>query len=104
MTIEAVIAQIQTKYPETYSKDKTQMLIASFEKMSPIIRKALEAYLQTDQHEQLNILGITVEKLMTENSMNEIAAYLALDWIIREPDQALKSLKKGHDIVEFPTI
>ncbi|MGE5653141.1 MAG: hypothetical protein ACM3ZQ_02580 [Bacillota bacterium] len=39
----------------------------------------------------------TVERLMHEHSMNPIAAMLTLDWLLREPEQAKASLKRGHD-------
>lgn len=44
--------------------------------------------------------GYTVKGLIKDYSMNPIAAYLTLDYLEKQPDEAKKSLKKGHDIVE----
>lgn len=39
----------------------------------------------------------SVERLMREHSMNPIAAILTLDWLLREPEKAKASLRRGHD-------
>lgn len=98
MDNQQIIQAIQSKYPDKYSSEK---ISSSLEKMSPVIKKALVEFLQNHQHPQINLEGYTVEKLVNESGMNEIAAYLTLDWIIREPEQALDSLKKGHDFTKF---
>lgn len=99
MTNEELIKSIQSKYPDVYPESKVGLLTSGFEKMSPVIRKSLEELLQTNNHLELNLLGYTVDRLINEHGMNEVAAHLTLDWIVREPDKALESLKRGHDFV-----
>lgn len=99
MSNEELVNLIQSKHPEAYPNDKVHILTSGLEKMSPLIKKALETFLRTNEHKEINLLGYSIQNLIAEQSMNEIAAYLTLDWIIREPDKAIKSLKKGHDIV-----
>lgn len=99
MSNEEIVHLIQAKYPEIYPYDKIHILTSGLEKISPLVKKALETFLQTNEHEEINLFGYSVQNLIAQQSMNEIAAYLTLDWIIREPDKAIKSLKKGHDIV-----
>lgn len=90
---------IQSKFHDIYPENKVNLLVPSLEKMSPAIKKALESFLLTGNNLELNLLGYSVEKLTREHGMNEIAAYLTLDWIVREPDKAIESLRKGHDFV-----
>lgn len=91
---------IQSKYPDKYPDNKISVLDASLDKMTPAVRKSLENFLQSGQREDINVLGYSIDKLMNEHGMNEVAAYLTIDWILREPDQALQSLQRGHDFVK----
>ena len=43
----------------------------------------------------------SLESLMASHEMTVIAAFLALDWIIREPTKAEEALNRGYNIVEF---
>ena len=45
----------------------------------------------------IEINGYKFDQLIAEHRMNPIAAFLTLDWLIREPQAAQESLKKGHD-------
>lgn len=100
MNDQEIIKEIQSLYPEQYSNDKLDVLNSSLAKMSPVIKKALIEFLQTNSQLELNLLGYSVDNLAKDHGMNEVAAYLTLDWIIREPDKALESIKRGHDFVE----
>ncbi|OGZ60922.1 MAG: hypothetical protein A2919_00135 [Candidatus Spechtbacteria bacterium RIFCSPLOWO2_01_FULL_43_12] len=101
MSNEEIVNLIQAKYPQLYPNEKIDILTSSLEKMSPVVKKALESFLSSGNNLELNLLGYSVEKLTKEHGMNEIAAYLTLDWIVREPEKAIESLKKGHDFVRF---
>lgn len=39
--------------------------------------------------------GYSIDSLCSEFEMNFVAAILTLDWIIKEPEQALPALKSG---------
>lgn len=91
---------IQTKYPDKYPDNKIDILDASLDKMTPAVKMSLENFLQNGQREDISILGYSLDKLMNEHGMNEVAAYLTIDWIMREPTHALKSLRKGHDFIK----
>ena len=41
----------------------------------------------------------TFESLTESYKMNPIAAFLTLDWLVREPKRAKESLKHGHDYI-----
>ena len=52
------------------------------------------------ENPDVEIEGYTFESLMELHKMNPIAAFLTLDWLIREPERAKESLKHGYDYVE----
>ena len=41
-----------------------------------------------------------MQRLADEHGMNPIAAYLTIDWLIKDPEAALMPLTKGHDWVK----
>ena len=49
----------------------------------------------------LDVEGYTFESLTESYKMNPIAAFLTLDWLIREPERAKGSLRRGHDILRI---
>lgn len=102
MDISNLLSLILTKYPSVYTSESAQnTLISNIEKMNPLLRISLEKVLKNKEAPEINLLGYTVETLKINHGMNEIAAYLTLDWILKEPDQALHSLEKGHDKVNI---
>lgn len=100
MNNNEIIDKIRSTYPNIYPDNKVDNLRLTLGKMSPVIKKALVSFLENGNHEEIILLGYSVEKLVKEHGMNEYAAYATLDWIIREPERAVGSLKKGHDIVK----
>lgn len=96
MNDNQIVDRILSKYPGVYEGEKGNILIPSLEKMSPVLKKALVSFLETDRHEDITLLGFSVEKLTgDEYGRNAIAAYFDLDWIIRDPDEAIASLKRN---------
>ncbi len=101
MNNEEIINKIRSLYPNTYTIDSSVSILESgIEKLTPIIKKCIIYFLQSNSHLELILLGYSIEKLKKEQGMNEIAAYLTLDWIMHDPDEAIKSLNKGHDFIK----
>ena len=82
-----------------YSEAGLDIILSGIEKLSGDLRELLEALLTGKDAPQVEVEGYTVEKLKKGHGMNEIAAVLTLDWLKREPEEAKKSLKKGHDFI-----
>lgn len=97
MNTPELINQIQTLYTNIYQADRLAKLSNSVENLAPVIRHALEHFLTTSTHLEINILGHSVQSLMQGSKQNELAAYLTLDWLIREPQRAQEVLKRGYD-------
>jgi len=92
-----LIKRLQTDFgfPPTGAQLVTDKLVAS----QPVIKAAFLKWWQTGEFTPLEIEGYTWESLMEKHSMKPIAALLTLDWLLREPEKAGASLRKGHDFV-----
>jgi len=100
MDTKSLVNLILSKYPSEYSNENApQILEKSIKEMTPFMRRSIENFLINDQLDEINLLGYTVKILKNQHHMNEVAAYLTLDWILREPQKALQSLEKGHDMI-----
>jgi hypothetical protein len=82
-----------------YSSAEAEFAILDLSDADELIQKEFLNWWNTGQVSELMIEGYTVERLNAEHSMNPIAAFLTLDWLLKEPDVALKSLSHGHDVI-----
>lgn len=82
-------------YPEAGARIIAEKLVAS----SPQVKNAFAVWWETGELTDLQVEGFTAQRLMEEHGMNPIAAFLTLDWLIREPKRAIDSLARGHDQV-----
>ncbi len=98
MDIDSLATLVKSKHPEYYNDAHFTQLKDSLDKMAPFFRKALELHLAGEPMPEINLSGYTFEKLTKEYGMKEIGALLALDWIIRDPEKALRMLEKGVEI------
>ncbi len=60
--------------------------------MTPVIRLALEQFLVTNEHPEINLFGHIVPTIMKRRHFDVPAAYLALDFISRKPKTALRTM------------
>jgi hypothetical protein len=82
-------------YSESGARIVAEKLIAC----SPQIKSAIAVWWNTGDLTDLEIEGFTVQRLMEQHGMKPIAAFLTLDWLVREPERARASLARGHDRV-----
>jgi len=82
------------------SPKAAQIVVEKLETVNPTIKVAIDQFLESGVLTNLEIEEYTVQRLIKEHGMNPFAAMLTLDWLIREPNEAKKSLKKGHDWVK----
>ena len=100
MEIETIKEKILEKFPGIYSEKGIDIVVAGVQEMDQEIRVGMERFLETGEIWGIQIEGFSVEKLIEEHGMNEVAAFLTLDWIKKEPEMAILSLQKGHDFVK----
>jgi len=64
------------------------------------IQTAFWEWWQTGQLSlDIEVEGFTLESLIHKHQMKPVAAFLTMDWLMREPIKARQSLQKGHDFV-----
>jgi hypothetical protein len=83
-----------------YSNQGAELVANKLNNLVPEIRSAFEYWWKTGEFSEITIEGYSLEVLMTQHRMNATAAFLTLDWLVREPDQAKASLRRGHDFID----
>lgn len=101
MELQKIKELIEEKYPGAYSDTGIKSVLEGIENLSAALREDLEKLLTTGKISDREVEGYSVKKLMEETGMNELAAFLTLGWLEREPEEAKASLRKGHDEVRF---
>jgi len=84
-----------------YSPKGAEIVWAKISQLSPMVASEFEKWWLEGQIPDMSIEGYSVQRLMNEHKMNPIAAFLTLDWIVRDSEKALCILAKGKDNV-FP--
>lgn len=78
-------------YPE-YMLDQTADKV---ERLAPPIAQAFEDWVDEQTVPTISIEGWDYSRLIKDFKMRPVAAFLALDWLTREPEKASKALKRG---------
>ena len=81
------------EYPAPRAESARKKLL----ELQPELRPAFERWWQTGEVPEVEIEEYTLDRLMIEFGMNPIAAFLSLDWLIRQPQQARQTLDRGFD-------
>ncbi len=78
-----------------YDKVQTERLAPRIDALSPDIRASLENWLTTGELSSPVYADYDVRKILEKQpAYKEIAAYLTLDWLRRDPDAAKKQLNR----------
>jgi hypothetical protein len=92
---QAFIERLVKEYG--YSPKGALLVWGKVESLNEPIHSAINQWWEDNLIPGIAVQGYTVELLVAKHAMNPIAAFLTLDWLIREPEKALASLNKGHD-------
>ena len=65
------------------------------EKMNERIKEAVEDWANDGTIPTIEVEGWSYNRLVEKFNMRPVAAFLALDWLTRDPEKASKSLKNG---------
>lgn len=91
----AIITRLEQDFK--YPPQGAELVATRLAGLQGPLRDAFVRWWESGTLPDLTIGGYTVERLMREQRMNPIASFLTLDWLEREPEKAIASLKKGHD-------
>lgn len=85
-----------------YSSDDAEAVAGNLVATQPQVQDAFLHWWKSGEIPALEVEQYNVQRLVDEYDMNPIAALLTLDWLIREPEDALATLARGYDWVEWP--
>lgn len=78
---------------KNYDKIQTERLVPKIEALPEEIKSALVAWIESGKTVSPEYSGYTVEKILNiKPEMTVLAAYLALDWIRKDPKTAVKAI------------
>jgi hypothetical protein len=80
-----------------YSPGHAAKAAIKLERLQPAVREAFLTWWRTGVFPPLTVAGYTVQRLVEEYGFVLPGAFLALDWLVREPVQALRALAEGCD-------
>lgn len=86
---------------EGYDKASARSAAKKLVKLDARVKSAFEAWAETGIVKDVSISGadFTARELMEQLGFQPVAAYLLMDWLIREPDAAKRALAGGADKV-----
>lgn len=82
-----------------YSASAADAAAKSLVDADPRVQQAFYDWWKTGEICDLEVEGYNMQRLADEHGMNPVAAYLALDWLLKDPESALIPLTRGHDWV-----
>lgn len=96
MDIDRIKAAIRERFPE-YTDSMFEAISSDLEELTPVVRFSLEKFLNEGVLSDIEIMGYSLKAFVEEWELNEVAAHLNINFLIREPEKALESLRKGYD-------
>ena len=98
-TFENLLPRLRNEF--NYPENGARILASKLINCNSIIQSAFSIWWEKGIiPSELEIEGYSIERLINEHGMKPIAAFLTLDWLLREPQKARQSLQKGHDQVK----
>lgn len=80
---------------EDYPAHMIESTITKLYNLQPIVADNFELWLNKGVLPDLKIEGYSYQVLINDYGMKPIGAFLTLDWLCRDPQKALRSLKNG---------
>ena len=79
-----------------YDEKAARMVLPDLLGLSEPLKSLLKAWLENEkQHSDYTVAGFSVSEMQKERGMNYPAALLTIDWLIKDPENAKRSLTKG---------
>ena len=78
-----------------FTQLQARKLAEELNKVDAKLRPALEKWLNDGFETDYTVQGFSISGLMKQYDLTYPAAILSLDWILKDPDNAIKCIKKG---------
>lgn len=79
---------------EGYPSYLIEQTVAKIDNFQPSIKACFVKWVEDGTCPDIEIEGFTFRRLIEEQDKTPIAAFLALDWLVRDPDTAKVSLSR----------
>ena len=77
-----------------YTKQQFDAVVEDLKDLSPELKSLFERWIENREDKgDFEAHGFSVSGLMEKFKMNFVAAILTMDWIVKEPDGAVKAIK-----------
>lgn len=98
MTIQEIkMALVENK---NLDKEQVEKVSGKIEALSPDIREALEKWIETDAIASPEYAGYDVNAIIkAQPHLTVLGAYLALDWLRRDPVAAKRSIEQTRYVI-----
>lgn len=84
-----------------YEEQRAKRTISALRKVEPSILKAFLRWFYTGNFPRESLYGINVKALCDNRYLDEVTAFLTVDWAARDPQAAKSALSKGYDTLVF---
>ncbi len=78
-----------------YNDRQASVAMEKLSRINDQLKAGIERWAESGIETDYTIAGVNLSKLKSEFSLTYPAALLTMDWLIREPDKALASIKRG---------
>lgn len=79
---------------EGYPSYMIEQTIFKLDNLQPSIKECFEKWISDGEFPNMEIEGFSFQRLVEEQDKTPVAAFLALDWLSRDPEKAKKSLSR----------
>jgi hypothetical protein len=80
---------------ENYPAHMLDKTIEKLEKLQPEILSAFTQWLSDGKTPSISIENFSFQDLTMKFGMTPVGAFITLDWLVREPEKAKRSLERG---------
>jgi len=96
MTRQEIIDRLITEF--NYAAFHAPTVAARLEALDPRIKVAFDTWwMHGIPAPDLMVEGYSFESLIARHRLKPVAAFLSLDWLLREPERAKATLQRGFD-------
>jgi hypothetical protein len=84
-----------------YTEKNAARVALNLQACTPVVQEAFEKWWRGGGLDpRLEVKGYTLKRLIEEYGFGPIAAFLDMDWLIREPEKAARALSEGYDVIK----
>ena len=87
---------LETLMQRGYTQRNASLVAEEMVNLAPQLQQYLDGWLMDNAYSENHEVGeYSLKRLQEERRMNYPAALLTMDWLIKEPEAALRSLNRG---------